>query len=268
MFIVDDEYGLKDFLDNSGIEITKKAPVLIDQFLEDAFEYDLDAVSDGKSIYIGGILQHIEAAGIHSGDSAAVFPPYKAIPTVLSQMREWALKLAQELQVKGLMNIQFASKEDKLYIIEVNPRGSRTIPFISKASGVNLVEAAVRVWNGEDLVKQGLVHKEGTFSEGHCITGWAIKEAVFSFDRFSNVDPALGPEMRSTGEAIGMAVAFLPGKTYQLLYKVNRETIDYYHYDSTLKTSRLRMQKIREDDDSGQLVLLAPHKKKTTPKKS
>jgi len=212
MFIVDDESGLKDFLDNSGIEITKKAPVLIDQFLEDAFEYDLDAVSDGKSIYIGGILQHIEAAGIHSGDSAAVFPPYKAIPTVLSQMREWALKLAQELQVKGLMNIQFASKEDKLYIIEVNPRGSRTIPFISKASGVNLVEAAVRVWNGEDLVKQGLVHKEGTFSEGHCITGWAIKEAVFSFDRFSNVDPALGPEMRSTGEAIGMGRTF--GEAY------------------------------------------------------
>jgi len=212
MFIVDDEEGLQDFLEHSGVEITPKAPVLIDQFLEDAFEYDLDAVSDGKSIYIGGILQHIEAAGIHSGDSAAVFPPYKAIPSVLSQMREWALKLAQELQVKGLMNIQFASKEDKLYIIEVNPRGSRTVPFISKASGVNLVEAAVRVWNGEDLVAQGLVGREGTFAEGHCITGWAIKEAVFSFDRFSNVDPALGPEMRSTGEAIGMGRSF--GEAY------------------------------------------------------
>jgi carbamoyl-phosphate synthase large subunit len=212
MFIVDDEEGLQDFLEHSGVEITPKAPVLIDQFLEDAFEYDLDAGSDGKSIYSGGILQHIEAAGIHSGDSAAVFPPYKAIPSVLSQMREWALKLAQELQVKGLMNIQFASKEDKLYIIEVNPRGSRTVPFISKASGVNLVEAAVRVWNGEDLVAQGLVGREGTFAEGHCITGWAIKEAVFSFDRFSNVDPALGPEMRSTGEAIGMGRSF--GEAY------------------------------------------------------
>jgi carbamoyl-phosphate synthase large subunit len=212
MFIVDDEEGLQDFLEHSGVEITPKAPVLIDQFLEDAFEYDLDAVSDGKSIYIGGILQHIEAAVIHSGDSAAVFPPYKAIPSVLSQMREWALKLAQELQVKGLMNIQFASKEDKLYIIEVNPRGSRTVPFISKASGVNLVEAAVRVWNGEDLVAQGLVGREGTFAEGHCITGWAIKEAVFSFERFSNVDPALGPEMRSTGEAIGMGRSF--GEAY------------------------------------------------------
>lgn len=212
MFIVDDEAGLQDFLEHSGIEITPKAPVLIDQFLEDAFEYDLDAVSDGKSIYIGGILQHIEAAGIHSGDSAAVFPPYKAIPSILSQMREWALRLARELQVKGLMNIQFASKDDKLYIIEVNPRGSRTIPFISKSSGVNMVEAAVKVWNGENLVDQGLVPKEGTFAEGRCITGWAIKEAVFSFDRFSNVDPVLGPEMRSTGEAIGMGRTF--GEAY------------------------------------------------------
>jgi len=212
MFIVDDEAGLEDFISNSGVDISSKAPVLIDQFLEDAFEYDLDAVSDGKSLYIGGILQHIEAAGIHSGDSAAVFPPYKSRPGILSQMKEWALKLAQALHVQGLMNIQFAAKEDTLYIIEVNPRGSRTVPFISKSSGVNLVEAAVRVWEGQDLVSQGLVAHEGTIGEGHCITGWAIKEAVFSFDRFSNVDPVLGPEMRSTGESIGMGRTF--GEAY------------------------------------------------------
>lgn len=212
MFIVDDEAGLTDFIEHSGVETSTKKPVLIDQFLEDAFEYDLDAVSDGTSLYIGGIVQHIEAAGIHSGDSAAVFPPYKSRPQVLAQMRQWALKLARELKVKGLMNIQFASKGDDLFIIEVNPRGSRTVPFISKTSGVNLIEAAVRVWHGEDLVSQGLVPAEGAVAEGKPLMGWAIKEAVFSFDRFSNVDPALGPEMRSTGEAIGMGRTF--GEAY------------------------------------------------------
>ncbi len=196
MFIVYDENGIEDFVKNSGVEASIKAPVLIDQFLDDAFEYDLDAVSDGTSLYIGGILQHIEAAGIHSGDSAAVFPPYKSNPEILSQMKQWAHKLAVALCVKGLMNIQFAAKDDQLYLIEVNPRASRTVPFISKASGVNLIEAAVRIWEGQDLVSQKLVKTKGSLGEGHCITGWAIKEAVFSFDRFTNVDPLLGPEMR------------------------------------------------------------------------
>jgi carbamoyl-phosphate synthase large subunit len=208
MFIVYDEKGIEDFCENSGVEASEEAPILIDQFLDDAFEYDLDAVSDGKNVYIGGILQHIEAAGIHSGDSAAVFPPYKSNPEILLQMKEWAHKLAVALQVKGLMNIQFAAKDDKLYLIEVNPRASRTVPFISKASGVNLIEAAVRVWEGEDLVSQHLVKSQDSYGEGHCICGWAIKEAVFSFDRFSNVDPLLGPEMRSTGESIGMGKTF------------------------------------------------------------
>ncbi len=212
MFIVYDEDGLTEFINHSKVEVSLQKPVLIDQFLEDAFEYDLDAVSDGKSLYIGGIVQHIEAAGIHSGDSAAVFPPYKAKPQILEMMGSWALKLAKALKVKGLMNIQFASKGDDLYLIEVNPRASRTVPFISKASGVNLIEAAVRVWHGEDLVSQKLVPREGAIAEGKPITGWAIKEAVFSFDRFSNVDPALGPEMRSTGEAIGMGRTF--GEAY------------------------------------------------------
>lgn len=212
MFIAYDDAGLLEFFEKSGVNMSPEAPVLVDQFLEDAFEYDLDAVSDGKSIYIGGILQHIEAAGIHSGDSAAVFPPYKSKPEILDQMREWTLRLAQELNVKGLMNIQFAEKDGKLYIIEVNPRASRTIPFISKASGVNLIDVAVKVWNGQDLVQQNLVKKEGGIGEGHCITTWAIKEAVFSFDRFLNVDPALGPEMRSTGEVIGVGRTF--GEAY------------------------------------------------------
>ncbi len=212
MFIAYDEAGLSEFFEKSGVNMSPEAPVLVDQFLEDAFEYDLDAVSDGEHIYIGGILQHIEAAGIHSGDSAAVFPPYKSKPEILDQMREWTLRLAQCLKVKGLMNIQFAEKDGKLYIIEVNPRASRTVPFISKASGVSLIDAAVRVWQGEDLVKQKLVKKGSFIGEGKCITTWAIKEAVFSFDRFVDVDPQLGPEMRSTGEVIGIGRTF--GEAY------------------------------------------------------
>ena len=212
MFIAYDDAGLETFIKKPEVTISAEAPVLVDQFLEDAFEYDLDAVSDGTSVYIGGILQHIEAAGIHSGDSAAVFPPYKSKPEILEEMREWTLRLAQHLNVRGLMNIQFAEKDGKLYIIEVNPRASRTVPFISKSSGVDLVEAAVRVWLGEDLVQQGLVKERGSWSEGRCITGWAIKEAVFSFDRFPHVDPALGPEMRSTGEVVGYGRTF--GEAY------------------------------------------------------
>jgi carbamoyl-phosphate synthase large subunit len=208
MYIVYDDQGVAEFCADGNITVSEEAPVLIDQFLDDAFEYDLDAVSDGKSVYIGGILQHIEAAGIHSGDSAAVFPPYKSDPAILAQMREWARDLAVALHVRGLMNIQFAVQDGKLYLIEVNPRGSRTVPFISKVSGVNLVEAAVRVWEGQDLVSQQLVAEEGGIGEGHCRVGWAVKEAVFSFDRFSDVDPLLGPEMRSTGESIGLGKTF------------------------------------------------------------
>jgi len=205
MYIVYDEDGLLSLTD---IEATVDAPVLVDQFLEDAFEYDLDAVCDGESLYVGGILQHIEAAGIHSGDSAAVFPPYKSTPELLEEMQDWAHKLALALHVKGLMNIQFAAKDGKLYLIEVNPRASRTVPFICKTSAVDLIEAAVRVWEGETLVKQGLVQSAGGRALGTCKVGWAVKEAVFSFDRFSNVDPALGPEMRSTGESIGLGKTF------------------------------------------------------------
>ena len=212
MFIAYDTAGLEEFFQVSGLEISQKSPVLVDQFLEDAFEYDLDAISDGKHIYIGGILQHIEAAGIHSGDSAAVFPPYKSKPEIIEEMKSWTLKLATKLNVRGLMNIQFAEKDGKLYIIEVNPRASRTVPFISKSSSVNLIEAAVRVWEGEDLVAQGLVKPGDDIATGRCTVGWSIKEAVFSFDRFVNVDPQLGPEMRSTGEVVGIGTTF--GEAY------------------------------------------------------
>jgi len=190
-----------------NIPISRDRPVLVDQFLEDAFEYDLDAVSDGKNLYIGGILQHIESAGIHSGDSAAVFPPYKSNPEILETMRSAAWKIAQEFELIGFLNIQFAVKDNVLYLIEVNPRASRTVPFLSKSSGVDIIGAAVKVWEGVSLADQGLVDNNG-FGEGRCLTGWAVKEAVFSFDRFAGLDPVLGPEMKSTGEAIGTGATF------------------------------------------------------------
>ncbi len=206
---------LRDFLDR-GMEVSPKKPVLVDQFLEDAFEYDVDALCDGENVYIAGIMQHIEAAGVHSGDSACVFPAYKAEPSLLAQMSEATARIARSIGVIGFLNIQFASIQNDLYILEVNPRASRTVPFISKASGVNLVEAAVRIWHGEDLRSQGLTNESQTglpgVGIGECIVGWAVKEAMFSFDRFREVDPLLGPEMRSTGEVIGIGESF--GEAY------------------------------------------------------
>ncbi len=206
MFIAYSDDELKEFLQRHP-QITAERPVLVDQFVEDAFEYDVDALSDGKNVYIGGIMEHIEAAGIHSGDSACVFPPYKSEPEILHEMVEATVKIARSIQVKGFLNIQFAAKDGLLYVLEVNPRASRTVPFISKASGVNLVESAVKIWNGIDLRTQGLVRENG-IGVGSCITGWAVKEAMFSFDRLSDVDPILGPEMKSTGEVIGLGESF------------------------------------------------------------
>jgi carbamoyl-phosphate synthase large subunit len=147
-------------------------------------------------------MQHIEAAGIHSGDSACVFPPFKSEPAVLTEMEGATRKIALDIGIRGFINIQFAVKDGTLYVLEVNPRASRTIPYLSKASGVDLVEAAVRIWQGESLVSQGL---EGT---GTCKTRWAVKEAVFSFGRLVGQDPLLGPEMKSTGEVIGIGDSF------------------------------------------------------------
>ena len=206
MMIAYNEEDLNEFFAR-GIRISEEKPVLVDQFLEDAFEYDLDAVCDGNSLYVAGIMQHIEAAGIHSGDSACVFPAHKSSADIMDQMRSAARSIAREVGVLGFLNIQFAVKNGLLYVIEVNPRSSRTVPFLAKASGVDLINCAVRIWNGEDLKQQGLVDETG-FGEGTCLYGWAIKEAVFSFDRFTNIDPVLGPEMRSTGEVIGMGESF------------------------------------------------------------
>ncbi len=192
--------------------IDEENPLLIDYFLEDAFEYDVDVVSDGESIYICGIMQHIEAAGIHSGDSAAVFPAYQLSEKLQNEMVKIAKDLATTLQVKGLMNIQFASKNEELYVIEVNPRASRTIPFLSKNSNTDIINMAVNVWEGKSLKEQNVVKRAGEVAMGTCTTGWAVKEAVFSFGRFSHLDPLLGPQMKSTGEVVGVGQSF--GEAY------------------------------------------------------
>ncbi|MFW5800673.1 MAG: carbamoyl-phosphate synthase large subunit, partial [Spirochaeta sp.] len=193
-----------------GVTIREDRPVLVDQFLEDAFEYDIDAVSDGRNVYIGGIMQHIEAAGVHSGDSACVFPPYKSSPEILERMKYATAEIARDLGVQGFLNIQFAVQNDVLFVLEVNPRASRTVPFLSKASGVDLVDAVVRIWLGQDLVQQRLVPSDAPqrVKVGECVVGWAVKEAMFSFDRFRDHDPLLGPEMKSTGEVIGIGADF------------------------------------------------------------
>lgn len=211
MEVLYNDHDLSSYLSQPML-IDEENPLLIDYFLEDAFEYDVDVVSDGSSIYICGIMQHIEAAGIHSGDSAAVFPPYQLTEDLQSEMVRIAKNLAVTLQVKGLMNIQFASKDEKLYVIEVNPRASRTIPFLSKTSTVDIISMAVKVWEGRSLVDQGVVKKEGDVGMGQCTTGWAVKEAVFSFSRFSHLDPLLGPQMKSTGEVVGVGQTF--GEAY------------------------------------------------------
>ncbi|MGD1821247.1 MAG: carbamoyl-phosphate synthase large subunit [Pleomorphochaeta sp.] len=241
MYIAYDAKSLNNFLDSQNVIIDKDRPLIIDEFLEDAFEYDLDGVFDGERLYVGGILQHIEAAGIHSGDSAAVFPPYKVDKKHLEEMKEATYKLCKKFNIVGLVNMQFALKNNKLYVIELNPRASRTIPFISKYSQINLIEVATKVFSNINLVDQKLVNNDEKISSGSCKIGWAIKEAVFSFDRFVNIDPVLGPEMRSTGETTGSGTTFgeafaksqmasgnklpIKGKVLISVNKKDRETI-------------------------------------------
>lgn len=238
MVIAFSEDELREFL-KRDIEISQQKPLLVDQFLEDAFEYDVDALCDGRNVYICGIMQHIESAGVHSGDSACVYPPYKSEPRIQKEMIETTKIIATRIGVVGFLNIQYAVKEGQLYILEVNPRASRTVPFLSKASGVNLVEAAVKVWEGVDLEQQGFTKKG--IGQGECSLGWAVKEAVFSFSRFPDADPLLGPEMKSTGEVMGIGISFgeafakaqaavgspLPvsGRAFISVHKDDRETI-------------------------------------------
>ena len=196
MRIVYNEQGIRDFMiaiGGNGLE----HPVLIDKFLKDAIEIDVDAISDGIRTVIGGIMEHIEEAGIHSGDSCCVLPPHTLSPGLIEEIKRATKAMAEELGVIGLMNVQYAVKDNELYILEVNPRASRTIPFVSKATGVPLAKLATKVMMGATLEELGLTTEV-------VIKHWAVKEAVFPFDRFEKVDTLLGPEMKSTGEVMGI----------------------------------------------------------------
>ena len=196
MKIVYDASELEEYF-NLAVKASPDHPVFIDQFLEDAFELDVDAISDGETTVIGGMMEHIEEAGIHSGDSACVLPPYSISKEHIEEMTIATKALAKELNVKGLMNIQFGIMENKVYVIEVNPRASRTVPFVSKATGVPLAKLATKVMLGKSL-------KELGFTKQVIPAHFSVKEAVMPFDRFANVDPILGPEMKSTGEVMGI----------------------------------------------------------------
>ncbi|HDY87109.1 MAG TPA: carbamoyl-phosphate synthase large subunit, partial [bacterium] len=180
-----------------AIGVSEERPVLVDRFLEEAIEVDVDAVCDGTDVVIGGIMQHIENAGIHSGDSACVLPPYSLSQVVISRLRKATYDLARELNVIGLMNIQFAVKDDEIYVLEVNPRASRTVPFVSKSIGFPLAKIAARVMTGKTL-------KEIGFTREVSLDYYCIKEAVLPFIKFPGVDSILGPEMKSTGEVMGI----------------------------------------------------------------
>jgi carbamoyl-phosphate synthase large subunit len=200
MQIVYDPASLSEYFATAA-RVSEERPVLIDRFLEDAFECDVDAISDGSRVVIGGIMQHIEDAGIHSGDSACVLPPYLIGESDLQVMREQTVALAMALGVIGVVNVQYAIKDGIVYVLEVNPRASRTIPFVSKAIGVPLASLAARVMMGETLDEIG-------FTEEIVPPYVSVKEAVFPFNKFPGTDPVLGPEMRSTGECMGISDSF------------------------------------------------------------
>ena len=200
MQIVYDSPSLEEYF-ATAVRVSEERPVLIDRFLEDAFECDVDAIADGTRVVIGGIMQHIEDAGIHSGDSACVLPPYLVEAADMQSMREQTVSLALALGVVGLINVQYAIKNGVVYVLEVNPRASRTIPFVSKAIGIPLASIAARVMAGETLDDVGLTEE--------IIPPYvSVKEAVFPFNKFPGTDPVLGPEMRSTGEVMGISDSF------------------------------------------------------------
>ena len=194
MEIVHDKSQLKQFI-NEAFKASEQNPILIDKFIDNAMEVDVDAISDGKDVYVAGIMQHIEEAGIHSGDSACCLPPVSIKANLLRELKIQTRKLALALKVKGFLNIQFAIKNDEIFVIEVNPRASRTVPFVSKANGIPLAKIASRIMSGEKLSKYKLKYKTNK--------KFAVKEAVFPFNKFPDSDLLLGPEMKSTGEVMG-----------------------------------------------------------------
>ena len=199
MEIVDGPAQLDDYI-QTAVQVSGDSPVLIDQYLRDAVEVDVDAICDGTDVVVAGVLQHIEEAGVHSGDSACSIPPYSLTAAVIAEIERQTVLLAHALRVVGLMNIQFAVKDELVYLIEVNPRASRTVPFVAKAIGAPIAKIAARVMAGEKLADLPAIDRH--------IDYFAVKEAVFPFNRFPGVDPVLSPEMKSTGEVMGIARDF------------------------------------------------------------
>ncbi|HET9149805.1 MAG TPA: ATP-grasp domain-containing protein, partial [Alphaproteobacteria bacterium] len=201
MEIVHDRPGLERYT-TTAVKVSGENPVLIDRYLQDAIEVDVDALADGNDVYVAGIMEHIEEAGVHSGDSACSLPPRSLSAKVIDDIRAQTVKLAKALNVVGLMNVQFAVKDGDVYILEVNPRASRTVPFVAKATGIAVAKVAARVMAGEKLASFKL--PASAARPKHV----AVKEAVFPFARFPGVDIILGPEMKSTGEVMGLDADF------------------------------------------------------------
>jgi carbamoyl-phosphate synthase large subunit len=204
MEIVHDLTALMRYM-KTAVKVSGDSPVLLDSYLQDAIEVDVDALADGTDVYVAGVMQHIEEAGIHSGDSACSLPPYSLSEATIAELRRQTVELARGLNVIGLMNIQFAVKGGEIYVLEVNPRASRTVPFVAKATGVPIAKIAARVQAGEKLASFGL-------KDAPTMNHIAVKEAVFPFARFPGVDVILGPEMKSTGEVMGIDTDF--GRAY------------------------------------------------------
>jgi carbamoyl-phosphate synthase large subunit len=200
MALVESEEHLEGFIEKA-IEAAPGQPILIDRFMEDAFEIDVDALADGERVVIGAIMQHIEEAGVHSGDAACVLPPYKVSAYHQSIMREYTERLGLRLGVRGLMNVQFALRDEVVCVLEVNPRASRTVPYASKATNLNLARLASQVMAGRSLAELGV-------TEEPRLEGFFVKEAVLPFKKLPGSDAILGPEMRSTGEVMGHAAHF------------------------------------------------------------
>jgi len=196
MEVIYDEKMLREYVDKA-VGVTPDRPLLLDRFLRDALECEADAISDGEEVYIPAVMEHIELAGVHSGDSACILPPVSIPPDALATIEAYTRKIAKALKVCGLMNMQYAIEDGKVYVLEANPRASRTVPLVSKVCAISMANIATRLMMGQPMKSLALANRR--------IPHFGAKEAVFPFDKFMEVDPVLGPEMRSTGEVLGLA---------------------------------------------------------------
>src|SRR5438132_5796535 len=199
MEIVHQQSELERYM-REAVKVSNDSPVLLDRYLTDAIEVDVDCIADGKEVLIGGIMEHVEQAGVHSGDSACCLPPHSLASHIERELKRQTTMMAKALKVVGLMNVQYAIQRDTVFVLEVNPRASRTVPYVSKATGVPLAMIAARCMAGKTLREQRADEVTPTY--------FSVKEAVFPFARFPGVDPILGPEMKSTGEVMGVGETF------------------------------------------------------------